>query len=99
RVVAAMVTDHHLGVLGEQVDDLALSLVAPLGSYDNDVRHSIALSAALYPTAVCVTSVLVAAANLLATALRLAGPFISARGGKRGGGLLRELPLKMVERF
>ena len=38
-VVAALEAHHHLGVLGEQVDDLALSLVAPLGADDDDVRH------------------------------------------------------------
>ena len=38
-VVPALETDDHLGVLGEQVDDLALSLVAPLGTDHHDVRH------------------------------------------------------------
>ena len=36
-VVAALVADHDLHVLGEQVGDLALPLVAPLGS-DHDGR-------------------------------------------------------------
>ena len=39
-VVAALEAHDDLGVLGEQVDDLALPLVAPLRSDDDDVRHS-----------------------------------------------------------
>ena len=39
-VVAALEAHHHLGALGEQVDDLALALVAPLGSDDHDSRHA-----------------------------------------------------------
>ena len=39
RVVPSLETNDHLGVLGEQVDDLALSLVAPLGTDHHDVRH------------------------------------------------------------
>src|SRR5215510_12330338 len=89
----------HQRVHSEQVDDLALSLVAPLGSYDNDVRHSISLRAALYPTPVGVTSVLVAAADLLAATLRLPRPFVSLRGGEQSGRRLGELPLKMGEAF
>ena len=38
-VVAALEADDHRGVLGEQVDDLALALVAPLGPDDHDSRH------------------------------------------------------------
>ena len=38
-VVPALEPHHHLGVLGEQVDDLALPFVAPLGTYHHDVRH------------------------------------------------------------
>ena len=34
-VVAALVADDHVGPLGEQVDDLALALVAPLGADDH----------------------------------------------------------------
>ena len=38
-VVAAVVAGHHLHARGEQVDDLALALVAPLGAGDHDVGH------------------------------------------------------------
>ncbi len=38
-VVAALEADHHVGVLGEEIDDLSLALVAPLGSDDDHVRH------------------------------------------------------------
>ena len=39
RVVAAVVASHHLHPGREQVDDLALALVAPLGACDDDIRH------------------------------------------------------------
>ena len=38
-VVPALEADHHVGVLGEEVDDLALALVAPLRTDDHDIRH------------------------------------------------------------
>ena len=38
-VVAALEADDHVRALGEQVDDLALPLVAPLGANDDDSRH------------------------------------------------------------
>ena len=38
-VVAALEADHHVGLLGQQVDDLALALVAPLGAHDHDSGH------------------------------------------------------------
>ena len=38
-VVAALEADDDLGALGEQVDDLALALIAPLGADDADSRH------------------------------------------------------------
>ncbi len=38
-VVAALETDDDVGLLGEHVDDLAFSFVAPLGADYNDVRH------------------------------------------------------------
>ena len=38
-VVAAVEAGHHLHLGGEQVHDLALALVAPLGAGDHDVRH------------------------------------------------------------
>ena len=38
-VVAAVVAGHHLHLVGEQVDDLPLPLVAPLGTGDDDVGH------------------------------------------------------------
>ena len=36
-VVAALEADDDIGVVGEQIDDLALALVAPLGADDCDV--------------------------------------------------------------
>ena len=38
-VVAALEADHEVGLLGEQVDDLALPLVAPLGAHDHESWH------------------------------------------------------------
>ena len=38
-VVAALKADHHVGRLGEQVRDLALPLVAPLGADYYQARH------------------------------------------------------------
>ena len=38
-VVAAVVTGHDLHLVGEQVHDLSLPFVAPLGAGDDDVRH------------------------------------------------------------
>ncbi len=39
-VVAALEAHHHLGALGEQVDHLALALVAPLGAHHHHVWHA-----------------------------------------------------------
>ena len=39
-VVAALEAHDRVGPLGEQVGDLALALVAPLGADDHDSRHS-----------------------------------------------------------
>ena len=36
RVVAALIARHHVEALGEQVNDLALALVAPLRADDDD---------------------------------------------------------------
>ena len=38
-VVAALEADDHVGVVGEQVDDLALPLIAPLGSDYDQAWH------------------------------------------------------------
>ena len=38
-VVAALEANHEVRVLREQVGDLALALVAPLGAYDHDAGH------------------------------------------------------------
>ena len=38
-VVAALEAHDHVGALGEEIDDLALALVAPLDAYDDDARH------------------------------------------------------------
>ena len=39
-VVAAVVARHHLDLRRQQVDDLPLALVAPLGAGDHDIRHA-----------------------------------------------------------
>src|SRR4030095_14182358 len=39
-VVAAVVSHHEIGVGREQVDDLALPFVTPLGAYDYGSRHA-----------------------------------------------------------
>jgi hypothetical protein len=39
-VVAALEADHEVGLLGEQVYDLPLPLVAPLGADDHQARHA-----------------------------------------------------------
>ena len=41
RVGAALVADHDVLVLGEQVDDLAFGLVAPLQTNNARTRHSV----------------------------------------------------------
>ncbi len=38
-IVAALVAHHVLGILGVDVDDLALAFIAPLGAYDNHIGH------------------------------------------------------------
>ena len=38
-VVAALIAHHHVGLLGQQVGDLALALVAPLGADHDGRRH------------------------------------------------------------
>ena len=38
-VVAALEPDDEVGLLGEQVHDLPLPLVAPLGAHDHQTRH------------------------------------------------------------
>jgi hypothetical protein len=38
-VVAALIAGHDIGPLGEEVDHLALALVAPLGANDHRDRH------------------------------------------------------------
>src|SRR5215217_5354812 len=39
-VVAALVADHDLHLLGEQIGQLALALVAPLGADDHGTGHA-----------------------------------------------------------
>jgi hypothetical protein len=39
RVVATLEADHQVRPLGEEVDDLALALVAPLGAHDHYASH------------------------------------------------------------
>ena len=38
-VVPALVTRHHVGLFGEQIDDLALPFISPLHSDDDKNRH------------------------------------------------------------
>ncbi|GEL41130.1 hypothetical protein MEX01_17210 [Methylorubrum extorquens] len=38
--MTALEADDDIGLLREPIDDLALALVAPLGAYDDDVRHA-----------------------------------------------------------
>ncbi len=45
-VVAAVEAGHDLDLLREQVHDLSLAFVAPLGADHNDIRHSTAKLAA-----------------------------------------------------
>ena len=44
RVVAALEADHQIRLLREEIDDLALALVAPLGAHDHDAGHSRGIS-------------------------------------------------------
>ena len=39
RVVAALVADHDIGLLAEQVGDFPFAFVAPLGAYYDENRH------------------------------------------------------------
>ena len=43
-VVAALEADHEIDVLGQEVDDLALALVAPLGAHDHRAGHAVSES-------------------------------------------------------
>ena len=38
-IVAALEAHHHVGPLGQPVDDLAFAFVAPLGADHHDIRH------------------------------------------------------------
>jgi hypothetical protein len=38
-VIAALKANDIISMMGEKVNDLALSLVAPLGAYDNYIGH------------------------------------------------------------
>ena len=40
RIVAALESHHDVGLLRQPVDDLALSLVAPLGADDDNIGHT-----------------------------------------------------------
>src|SRR5262249_47297727 len=42
-IVATLKTDHQVGPLGEQVDDLSLSFIAPLGANDYETWHGRAI--------------------------------------------------------
>ena len=42
-VVAALIPHHHGGLLGQEVDDLPLALIAPLGAHYHYIRQSCAL--------------------------------------------------------
>jgi hypothetical protein len=36
---AALVADDCVGIAGQDIDDLALSFIAPLSAYDNEIPH------------------------------------------------------------
>jgi hypothetical protein len=38
-VVAALVAHHHLGLFRQEVNNLSLTFITPLGSHDNDIRQ------------------------------------------------------------
>ena len=38
-VVAALIADHHVGLLAQQVGDLAFAFIAPLGAHHHENRH------------------------------------------------------------
>jgi hypothetical protein len=40
-VVAALATDHHIGGLGEVIDDLAFAFIAPLEAGDNGIHEMV----------------------------------------------------------
>jgi hypothetical protein len=39
-IVAALKPDDKVGLFGEQINYLALTLITPLGAYYHDVRHA-----------------------------------------------------------
>jgi hypothetical protein len=39
RIVAALVADHDIGLLAQQVGDFPFAFVAPLGAYYDENRH------------------------------------------------------------
>jgi hypothetical protein len=50
-IVSALKPNHKVGVLGQQVDDLAFALIAPLGANDYKIGHSLLLYHWAFPTA------------------------------------------------
>ena len=38
-VRAALIADDGIGIAGQDIDDLALAFVAPLGAYDDEISH------------------------------------------------------------
>jgi hypothetical protein len=40
-IVAPLIADHGVGILHIDVNDLALPFIAPLGPYNNDIRHEL----------------------------------------------------------
>jgi hypothetical protein len=49
-VVPPLIADHGVGILGIDVNNLALPFIAPLGSYNNDIRHELFSDKWLIPT-------------------------------------------------
>src|SRR5215470_11248268 len=49
-IMAALEADHDVGLLGEPVDDLALALVAPLGTDHDHIRHELPFPPRRNPT-------------------------------------------------
>src|SRR5687767_65303 len=36
----ALIADHRIGVTRQHIDNFALAFIAPLGAYDNEIRHA-----------------------------------------------------------
>jgi hypothetical protein len=41
-IISPLETDHHIGLPGQEINHLPLAFISPLGTHDNDTRHSFA---------------------------------------------------------